>query len=903
MSTQTGRDEGTLRHPRDRLIALLLGLLAFAIYNANLRAIPAADTFAARYMPFSLLQHGTTLLDPILASVAQGRSVPVQIGENSSAFWILRGRDNNIVSHYPIVVAVLLAPLYYPAVLFLNARGWDPLEFDRLARIMEKTSASLIAALSVMLIYLLLRRRANVRTAAVLSGVYAFGTTTWVISGQALWSHGLAQLLITGALFLITGPRTLVRVVLAGLLCGLIAPNRPPDAILAVPLALYGLWWAGRLAPAFVFAGVLPVVAALAYNVLVVGHVAGAYALAYALRTTRILNDDVGDGVLGLLFSPTRGLFVFSPFLIFVPILIIHALRERATRALTLGICAAMVVYVVGYARVDWRQGVSWGPRWLTDMLPLMIWLLPPILAALSWPRRVIFGAACAVSVAIQVVGAFWYTGAIDSQVMTTSNLDHLGPMWEPRNAAFVAELRHPPAPFDLLRRVRGSIDLIEVIDVVDFGGEAGDTLTRQIDVAGWALVDKRTPTDIAILIDGRGVTGTGAFFERPDVVQTLGVRSPAGWRLRIATEGLLPGEHVVSVLVRTDPGSEPRLLRERRFTLQPDTPAARRERLMGRSTGLAITRLVQRQQAQGYWLTAFTDGLAFRRPQPELNTYLNAVMLDLTAPLTHSPDIVAMRNQARDYLTRQIEVDGLVRYHGRPDAPTIGTLGCAITPDSDDTALVWRVASGEDRARLASALEVIAQYRREDGLYRTWLAPRERYQCLDPGRDPNPADVAIQIHILMLLAQEDPPAAAALCEALRTRIDDPSIWVYYARAPLMVVLRQDDLARAGCTLALPPARLETEVPGQAVWIGLARLLRLAESGGAQAEASAAIADLLQRIAAREFALITQAPPLLYHNDVTGTVSRHYWSEDAGYALWLRLREAERRLRPTPVAP
>jgi hypothetical protein len=30
-------------------------------------------------------------------------------------------------------------------------------------------------------------------------------------------------------------------------------------------------------------------------------------------------------------------------------------------------------------------------------------------------------------------------------------------------------------------------------------------------------------------------------------------------------------------------------------------------------------------------------------------------------------------------------------------------------------------------------------------------------------------------------------------------------------------------------------------------------------------------------------------PPLLYHNDLTATVSRYYWSEDVGYALWLRL--------------
>jgi hypothetical protein len=28
---------------------------------------------------------------------------------------------------------------------------------------------------------------------------------------------------------------------------------------------------------------------------------------------------------------------------------------------------------------------------------------------------------------------------------------------------------------------------------------------------------------------------------------------------------------------------------------------------------------------------------------------------------------------------------------------------------------------------------------------------------------------------------------------------------------------------------------------------------------------------------------------MLYHNDLTASTSRFYWSEDFGYALWLRL--------------
>ncbi|MBF0562729.1 MAG: hypothetical protein HQL37_12055 [Alphaproteobacteria bacterium] len=140
--------------------------------------------------------------------------------------------------------------------------------------------------------------------------------------------------------------------------------------------------------------------------------------------------------------------------------------------------------------------------------------------------------------------------------------------------------------------------------------------------------------------------------------------------------------------------------------------------------------------------------------------------MLDVAGPAATTPPMQEMLGRTRAFLTNQIEASGLVRYHGSPDAPTIGALGCLITPDSDDTALVWRVAPGANRALLTKALETIRRFRRADGLYQTWLARRADYRCLDPGHDPNPADIGIQMHILMLLAREDPPTAKALCQA-----------------------------------------------------------------------------------------------------------------------------------------
>jgi hypothetical protein len=298
---------------------------------------------------------------------------------------------------------------------------------------------------------------------------------------------------------------------------------------------------------------------------------------------------------------------------------------------------------------------------------------------------------------------------------------------------------------------------------------------------------------------------------------------------------------------------------------------------------------LAERQQPAGYWLTSYTGAPRFEEPRREMNTFLTAMIVDLLAPVATAGGLGEDLERARRHLAGQIEASGLVRYHGRPDSPTIPALGCVITPDADDTALAWRIAAGGERARLPAALAVLERYRTRDGLYRTWLAPRDRYQCIDPGRDPNPADVGIQMHVLLLLAQVDPPAARALCGALGRAVAEDRVWVYYQAAPLVPMLRQADLRQAGCPLRLPAPRLRTRVPGQEVWVAAVGQLQRLLDPGLPAPAAAATLTLLQTLAADDFSLVRRSPPLLYHNDLTASTRRFYWSEDFGYALWLRL--------------
>ncbi|MBV9496751.1 MAG: hypothetical protein JOZ54_21075 [Acidobacteria bacterium] len=860
-------------------ISVLVGICCFLIYNANRRAITAGDTYPARYLPIAIWQNHTVLLDPIVKIASQGRT--------DTAFWIVPMPTGHKISLYPVVVPLAVAPLYYPAIRYLEQHGTDA-EIDHVARVMEKVSASFLAALSASLVYLLLRRRATEGVALLLTAAYALGTTTWVISSQALWQHGLAEVLVIAALLLVTLPCTTPRALAVGLLCGLIAANRPPDAILSAAIGAYALYWAGRRRAIFlIVASLVPAFLVLAYNLQFGGNLLGGYGV---IGKARFFRHDLLTGIAGLLVSPTRGIFLFSPFLLFLVLLWRHRPRDRDERLLTLAMCVAVVLQVFLYAKVDWRSGLSWGPRYLTDVLPFLVWMLVPIVAALRGFARGLFLIATAVSIAIEAIGALYYTPAVDLPIFDQDRGAEYHAMrgafaW--RNMPVTRSLDFGLAPADLLTETRGTFDAIE-----SARGRTTEVMVGEEAVAvGWALVGSATPAQIAISVDGHEGFSTSLFVDRPDVRIALHEPNPSGWKIPIDTSRLTPGPHRLTVFVWGAPNGEGHYLQEIVLTVKPmpndDLPEAFRK---------AAARLRDRQQADGYWLTTFTKWPRYDWPRPEMNTFLTALLVDELQPVAAASGLEETLQRARRHLTEQIEPSGLVRYHGRPDGPGIGTIGCAITPDTDDTALAWRLAPAPDRRRLDSALATIDRYRTPEGLYRTWLAPRDEYQCLDPGHDPNPTDIAIQMHLLLLLAQERPAAAHALCDALTPLVDQNRVWVYYRRAPLVPTLRQPDLQRAGCNAQLPSSRMQSTVAGQDVWLKVARMLI---DGTPSPDAEQTLHDL----ARDDFAYIRTSPPLFYHNDLTASVSRYYWSEDFGYVLWLRLYEKWRTGRDGAGSP
>ena len=234
----------------------LCALLALAIYNANFRLIVEGDSRPARLLPFTLWHSGSLTLDslPDLAQAVESYR------HYDRPYWLWRSPGGHLLSMYPVVTPVLVAPLYAPAAAVLWLRGWDGGRIAAWAPALEKVAASSLCALCIGLFYVLLRRHLERRGAVLLTLALAFGTGTWPISSQALWQHGAGELLAVVALLAVTRlapapkrwlppapTRWLPLSAVAGAACGLLTANRPPDGILAAALLAYMVlaWRAG----------------------------------------------------------------------------------------------------------------------------------------------------------------------------------------------------------------------------------------------------------------------------------------------------------------------------------------------------------------------------------------------------------------------------------------------------------------------------------------------------------------------------------------------------------------------------------------------------------------------------------------------------------------------------------
>ncbi len=377
-----------------RPYVLLFGGLT-VIYHSNFRPIPSGDSLCTSLIPLAVLLDHTVTLD---------RFAPWLLKNVSYAHDVIRFSHGHYYSGHPIGTGLLVTPLYLPLLAFPNLRHWDPGSLVALARILEKFAATTVAALSAVVVLLLLQRLTSAYWAWRLTFVYALCTATWSIASQALWQHTTGELAIAGALLSLERR--------SFWMCGVCAAAalmiRPSNVILLPALGLALLLaratindWTRWLA-----APVVVGLAVLAYNYSLFRHATGTYEFP-------MWAGSVVTGLTGLLFSPGRGLLIYMPIVLFALFALAPAAAETRRKhapLLTAAIVFAALHSIVMSRVTLWWGGYCWGPRYLTELLPIAVICMAIATPMLErpWIKRA-FVAVAAYCLLIQAIGVYFY--------------------------------------------------------------------------------------------------------------------------------------------------------------------------------------------------------------------------------------------------------------------------------------------------------------------------------------------------------------------------------------------------------------------------------------------------------------------------------------------------------------
>ncbi len=380
---------------------LLLFVIAFAVYVTPLvynslvtpffHVVPSQDVVSASLVPVSILSRGNFYLDQFRTFIAKNYADDQHI-----AFDV----NGHFVSVYPVTSGVLALPFMGWGL----GTGW----IARTVYIFDvaRLVAAFLSALAVLAFFFAARQLADLATSSVVAIAYAFGSGVWTTASQGLWQHTPSILFQSLALFFIArAANHRGSLAPAGLLLSLAVISRPPVVTIALVFALFVLVHCRRDAVLFVACSLPPLALVLVYNALLNGS---PFIFGYQEGIADVFAIPRWEPIQGLLFSPGRGLFIFSPFLVLAPFgLWIGWVQKRQPLYLYLGL--AFLAYLGIMASWGSLGGWAYGPRMLTDTLPVMCLLIIPAVERLRGHWRAVLWASVVFAIFVQSLGMWDY--------------------------------------------------------------------------------------------------------------------------------------------------------------------------------------------------------------------------------------------------------------------------------------------------------------------------------------------------------------------------------------------------------------------------------------------------------------------------------------------------------------
>lgn len=341
--------------------SLVIFLLTFFSLNKDTGSDPKLTLLVAQ----SVLENGTIRLDAYQGDSILNLPFSSYLANGS----ILASPEGHFYNYFPLGPSIFALPAVAIARLWgldMRLPGSEQVQY---------WLAALTSTAVFLLIYALARAYLDTLSSYLIAFVSVLGSSFVSTLGTAWWSHNPAVIFILLILLLLVGQAhdRSANPYLLGLLLFLTYFARAGTApfILVVLVYLFfqarGLFWRAAGTAAFL----------LALLLLWTHGEYGQWLPAYfSVARLQVIRTPTWVGILGNLISPSRGLFIFSPYLLLAITGAIWFWRDLRRQPLVWLCLAWFILQLWLVARAaSWWGGASFGPRLLTDALPALVLL------------------------------------------------------------------------------------------------------------------------------------------------------------------------------------------------------------------------------------------------------------------------------------------------------------------------------------------------------------------------------------------------------------------------------------------------------------------------------------------------------------------------------------------------
>ncbi|MGB6295171.1 MAG: glycosyltransferase family 39 protein [Rivularia sp. (in: cyanobacteria)] len=366
----------------------LVFIISMIVYLANGVTIGSGDTVPNSLLAFNFLENHTFHLDAFRDSY---------LCTEGNCYFFVEGINGHLSSTYPIGSAIVTFPLYLifyaflklPHIYYSIPIDLTSASFEEHRLFYEKLAATISTSSTVAIFYLSTKLKFNHSISLVSTFIFAFATNSWMTGSQGLWQHGISNLALTNIIFcLLKANRTSKKsqqkwLLFAGIACGLLPSIRPTSALYVIAAIIYSIFTYKRKS-IYLFTGLISVFPSIIWNLYYFGNLRGGYSQMFPESPYIFTLNHFIIALSGTLFSPSRGLLVFSPVILlslagaYLLFKSRYSEDEKLIGCLTI---ASTILLFSYFFYIVWWAGYSYGPRFMTDIMPVCCYLINYFLA------------------------------------------------------------------------------------------------------------------------------------------------------------------------------------------------------------------------------------------------------------------------------------------------------------------------------------------------------------------------------------------------------------------------------------------------------------------------------------------------------------------------------------------